>query len=107
MRRSLLDGSFGFALHGGRFTLDYGALSATDGAAGYSCGGKVTSNFELETDLSRLRLPFVIGLERPAVYEVFTAADNDLDEARFDVFTPKPFRDPFEPNNIADGGAVS
>ena len=99
VRRSLLDGSFGFALHGGRFTLDYGALSATDGAAGYSCGGKVTSNFELETDLSRLRLPFVIGLERPAVYEVFTAADNDLDEARFDVFTPKPFRDPFEPNN--------
>jgi hypothetical protein len=99
LHRSLLDGSFGFALHGGRFTLDYGALSATDGAAGYSCGGKVTSNFELETDFSGLRLPFVIGLERPAVYEVFTAADNDLDEARFDVFTPKPFRDPFEPNN--------
>jgi len=99
VQRSLLDGSFGFALHGGRFTLDYGALSATDGAAGYSCGGKVTSTFELETDFSRLRLPFVIGLERPAVYEVFTAADNDLDEARFDVFTPKPFRDPFEPNN--------
>ena len=99
LHRSLLDGSFGFALHGGRFTLDYGALSATDGAAGYSCGGKVTSNFELETDFSRLRLPFVIGLERPAVYEVFTTADNDLDEARFEVFTPKPFRDPFEPNN--------
>ena len=99
LRRSLLDGSFGFALHGGRVTLDYGELTATDGAAGYSCGGKVTSNFELETDFSRLRLPFVLGLERPAVYEVFTAADNDLDEARFDVFTPKPFRDAFEPNN--------
>lgn len=99
LRRSLLDGSFGLALHGGRLTLDYGPLSATDGAAGYSCGGAVTSNFELETDFSRLRLPFVLGLERPAVYEVFTAADNDLDEARFDVFTPRPFRDEFEPND--------
>lgn len=98
LRRSLFDGSFGFSLHGGRFTLDYGALSAADGAAGYSCGADVTSGFELETDLSRLRLPFVIGLERPAIYEVF-GADNDLDGARFDVFTPRPFRDAFEPND--------
>jgi hypothetical protein len=104
IRRSLLDGSSGFALHGGRVTLDYGELTATDGAAGYSCGGKVTSGFELETDLSRLRLPFILGLEKAAVYEVFTAADNDLDGARFDVFTPKPFRDPFEPNNTRPAG---
>jgi hypothetical protein len=40
LRKSLLDGGHGFALHGGRFSLDYGTLSATDGAAGYSCGGK-------------------------------------------------------------------
>jgi hypothetical protein len=99
LRRSLLDGSLGPALHGGRFTLDYGALSATDGLAGYSCGGKVTTGFELETNLSALRLPLVLGLERPAVYEVFTAADNDLDNERFDVLTPRPFRDEFEPNN--------
>jgi hypothetical protein len=99
LRRSLLDGSHGFALDGGRFTLDYGALSATDGLAGYSCGGKITTGFELETNLSALRLPFVLGLEKPAVYEWFTAADNDLDNERFDVLTPKPFRDEFEPNN--------
>jgi Bacterial pre-peptidase C-terminal domain len=99
VQRTPFDGSSGFALHGGLFTLDYGTLSATGGAAGYSCGGKVTSNFELETDLSRLRLPVVIGLERPAIYEVFTAADNDLDGARFAGLTPKPFRDAFEPNN--------
>jgi hypothetical protein len=96
--RTPFDGSSGFALYGGLFTLDYGTLSATDGAAGYSCGGKVTSNFELETDLSRLRPPFLIGLERSAIYEVFTAADNDLDGAFFGGFTPKPFRDAFEPN---------
>ena len=97
----------GFALHGGRFTLDYGTLSATDGLAGYSCGGKVTSDFELETDLSALRLPFVLGLDKPAVYEVFTAADNDLDDARFEVITPKPFRDPFEPNDTSPTAARS
>ena len=104
IRRSLLDGSRGLALHGGRVTIDYGDLSATDGAAGYSCGGKVTSGFELETDFSRLRLPFVLGLDKAAVYEVFTAAENDLDGSRFDIFTPKPFPDPFEPNNTLPSG---
>ena len=99
LRRSLLDGSFGFAVHGGRFTLDYGALSATDGLAGYSCGGLVNSGFETEIDLSRLRLPVILGLEKPAVFEVFTAADNDLDGSRFDVLTPRPFRDVFERND--------
>ena len=99
VKRGLLDGSFGFALHGGRFTLDYGAISANDGAAGYSCGGKQTTGFELETNLSALRLPFILGLDKPAVYEVFTTADNDLDGEHFDVLTPKPFVDAFEPND--------
>ncbi len=100
LRDSLLDGSHaGFALHGGRFSLDYGALSATDGLAGYSCGGKTTTGFELETDLSSLRLPIVLGLQKPAVYEFFTTQDNDLDDERFEVLTPKPFRDEFEPND--------
>jgi hypothetical protein len=87
--------------NGGRFTLDYGALSATDGAAGYSCGGKLTSGFELETNLSRHRL---IEKRKAAVYEVFTAADNDLDGERLDVLTPKRFRDVFEPNNAVPTG---
>ena len=86
---------------GGRFTLDYDDLSATDGAAGYSCGGKTTSGFELETNLSRHRL---IDVRRPAVYEVFTNADNDLDGERLDVHTPKRFRDVFEPNNTVPTG---
>ena len=46
-----------------------------------------------------LRLPVDPGPQSAAVYEVFTAADNDLDNARFHVLTPRPFRDEFEPNN--------
>ena len=100
LRDGLFDGSGpGLALHGGLFSVDYDTLSATDGLAGYSCGGKVTSGFELESDLSALRFPIVLGLHKPAVYEVFTAADNDLDDERFEVITPKPFRDEFEPND--------
>jgi hypothetical protein len=100
LRQSPFDGSvFNFALHGGQYSVDYDTLSATDGLAGYSCGGKVTSGFELETNLSSLRFPIVLGLQKAAVYEIFTT-DNDLDDERFEVFTPKPFRDEFEPNNI-------
>ena len=99
LRRGLLDGSHGPEIQGGLFTLDYGVLSATDGLAGYGCGGKTTTGFELETDLSALRPPIVLGLERPAVYEWFTAADNDLDNERFVVLTPRPFRDELENND--------
>ena len=62
LHRSLLDGSSRLTrctAAGSR--LDYGALSATDGLAGYSCGGKMTSGFELETDLSGLRCRRSIG----------------------------------------------
>ena len=85
-------------IQGGLFSLDYGAIAAADGLAGYSCGGKVTSAFELERDLSAMRLPIVLGLNEPAVFERFTT-DNDLDDTRFEVVTPRPFRDVFEPND--------
>jgi hypothetical protein len=99
LRQSPLDGSlFNFALHGGAVSLDYDGLTATNGLAGYSCGGQTTSGFETETDLSKLRVPVVLGLQKPAVYELFTT-DNDLDNERFEVLTPKPFRDEFEPND--------
>ena len=99
LSRTPFDGSSGFALHGGIFSLDYGAISATDGLAGYSCGGKTTSGFELETNLSALHPPVVVGLDKPAIYELFSTGDNDLDNEHFVVITPKPLRDPFEPNN--------
>jgi hypothetical protein len=79
--------------NGGRFVLEYGGISAVDGAAGYSCGGKTTSGFEPETDLSKHKIPNEV-----AVYEVFIA-DNDLDGQYFDIVTPNPFPDPFEPND--------
>ena len=47
----------------------------------------------------RHKRPFVLPRHEAAVYEVFTASDNDLDGARFDVLTPKRFRDVFEPND--------
>ncbi len=97
---------FGHAHHGGEFTLDYGRLSARGGAAGYSCGGKVASGFEQETNLRRHKRPFVLPRHEAAVYEVFTASDNDLDGARFDVLTPKRFRDVFEPNDGVPTGAA-
>jgi hypothetical protein len=85
-------------VQGGMFSLDYGTIAAAGGLAGYSCGGRVTSGFELERDLSAMRLPIVLGLREPAVFEHFTT-DNDLDDARFVVVTPRPFRDVFEPND--------
>jgi hypothetical protein len=57
----------------------YGGLTAADGIAGVSCGGAITSGFELPTDLNasgdRLDLH-----DQPAVYEVF-AAGNPVDLA--------------------------
>ena len=39
---------------GNPFSITYGALSAADGLAGYSCGGALTSGFEQESDLSAI-----------------------------------------------------
>ena len=40
---------------GNPFSITYGAMSAKDGLAGYSCGGALTSGFEQESDLSAIR----------------------------------------------------
>jgi len=58
--------------------VDYYNLSATDGLAGVSCGGAVTSGFETASDLSAFA-PSRINLHnQPAVYEQFGVAANDL-----------------------------
>ena len=79
----------------GRFSLDYGQLSATDGAAGYSCGGRLTSGFEKETDLSADGDGRLGGLRDAAVFEVFTRSDNDLDNRQFEFVSPQHFVDEF------------
>ena len=55
-----------------QITLSYGELSATDGLAGVSCGGTITSGFETPVDLSSLADRFRINLLfQPAVFERF------------------------------------
>lgn len=82
-----------------RLSLAYGSVSATDGLAGYSCGGRITSGFELEQNLSSLGLNTSASLFNAAMFEVFTAADNDLDNRTFNFVTPAEFSDYFEPND--------
>ncbi len=86
-----------------RFTIAYGDMTATDGLAGYSCGGRFTSGFEQERDLSRLAWRTIDGEDEVAIFETFTAADNDLDNRTLRFLGPEDFRDPFEPNDSATG----
>ena len=64
----------------GRFSISYENLSATDGLAGYSCGGRITSGFERETDLSKAARRTIDGDGETAIFEIFNAVpgDNDL-----------------------------
>lgn len=79
--------------------ITYGALTATDGLAGVSCGGNVASGFERVTDLSqgndRRNLK-----DQPASFELF-GPGNPLDLAgRTLKFNAKAkFDDEFENNN--------
>jgi hypothetical protein len=57
---------------------EYGDLTATDGLAGISCGGAVTSRFEAPTDLSSYYPDRVNMQPQPAQYEVFASGTNDL-----------------------------
>jgi len=57
-----------------QITLSYGDMTATDGLAGVSCGGKITTGFETAVDLSSLADRFRINLLfQPAVFERFTS----------------------------------
>ncbi|MCG8607809.1 hypothetical protein MJD09_22845, partial [bacterium] len=63
----------------GSFNIDYGTMSATDGLTGRSPG---LGNFTIdpgEIDVSTATQP-ITGLENEAVYEIFTASDNDLSD---------------------------
>lgn len=58
--------------------VDYGALAATGGLAGVSCGGAATAGTEPETDLARLPIGIHLLGATGAVYESFDAGDLDL-----------------------------
>ncbi len=91
--------------HGGsgnEFTVRYGALGATDGLAGYSCGGRITSGFEKETSLRTSPAQSRRTIEtrgKTAVFEIFTAADNDLDDFKLEYEGTSGFDDDLEPND--------
>lgn len=88
--------------------IDWGTLTATDGLAGVSCGGAITSGFEPEIDLSAVAGNINMN-NTTAAYEIFQAADNDLsgDFQRF-VNSDKTFTDAFEPNDtLATAAAIS
>ncbi len=85
----------------GRFSIAYENISATDGLAGYSCGGRVTSGFERETDLSKAARRTIDGDGETAIFEIFNAvpSDNDLANRTLEFDGPRHFRDAFEPND--------
>jgi hypothetical protein len=62
--------------------VDYFEMSASDGLAGVSCGGVVTSGFETASDLSAFA-PSRINLHnQPAVFEQFSfSSPNDLGDS--------------------------
>ena len=100
LHRSLLDGSFGFALQRPV------RRSTTARSAPPTAPPATAAAARLDVGLRAGDRPragcaaVVIGLERPAVFEVFTRQPTTISTSRrFEVFTPKPFLDPFEPNN--------
>ncbi len=82
------------------FTVTWGAMTATDGLAGYSCGGRDTSSYETQSDLRDTS--FVVGLQKAAVYQRFVPAGspNDLDNhSVFFIAPPLPLQDLIESGN--------
>lgn len=88
--------------------VEYGDISATDGLAGLSCGGLVTSQFENEENLRTHGSRRTINMNgRTAAFEIFdpltgtgSGDPNDLDGYEITFSNIKRgFDDAFEPNN--------
>ena len=81
--------------------VDYFEMTATDGLAGVSCGGAITSSFEQPSDLSSYS-PSRINLHnQPAVYEQFGVAANDLADSTVRYNGTTNYNDNWaEPNDV-------
>ena len=77
-KRGLLGWLFGDAEVGSAFSVSYGDVSALTGVAGFSCGGRETSGFEDESDLSALGR-YVVAFGRTAVFEEFAFGPEGTD----------------------------
>ncbi|MEL7312332.1 MAG: hypothetical protein AAFN07_12520, partial [Pseudomonadota bacterium] len=83
------------------FQITYGDLTATDGLAGYSCGGLNTTGLEEQSDLSAFTKAINTN-QIAAVYEQFGfASANDLAGSTLRFLATRKFRDRYEPNNSA------
>ena len=86
-----------------RFTNSYGAVSALDGIAGFSCGGRYTSGYEKTTDIGATST--INARTKSALWEKFAEGGNAFDLAN----TSQTYNGPGEPlrdvlengNNIA------
>jgi hypothetical protein len=80
------------------WTTTYGAVSATGGLAGFSCGRRVTSGFELPSPPT----PVVPAEQRAAVFTPLDAAHDELSQRTFVFAGPRGFRDTFEGKDPQD-----
>ncbi|MEM1438368.1 MAG: hypothetical protein AAF545_08550 [Pseudomonadota bacterium] len=83
------------------FTISYGTITASDGLAGYSCGGALNLGAETPVDLTASDLGFE-SQRQPAVFELFSFFDpNDTSGStfRFGTFTPT---DAYEENDFIE-----
>jgi hypothetical protein len=79
----------------------YGNITAQDGLAGVSGGGKITSGFETESDLSSFSPDRINLHNQPAMYEVFSYSDpSDLADSTVRFNGTTDYNDNWaEPNN--------
>lgn len=95
--------TFTFTLHRSSNQVDvaYGGVTLTGGIAGLSCGGRVTTGFEAESDLTSLIVPNQTINSRggSAIFENFSAADLDLGGKTLFYNAPNSFKDTSEPND--------
>ncbi len=83
-----------------RVELTYGDITARDGLAGISCGGRVTNAREKEVDLSRVAGRATYNARnQTAVLESFDGNDNDLSGRVLTFNAPNAFKDLDEPND--------
>lgn len=93
---------------GNRFEVAYSGGTATDGIAGFSCGGGITSELETAIDFSS-RPGLMTPTGATAFYEVFNAANpNDLINGHGFAFTKTfSFSDVYEDNDsLADATKI-
>ena len=83
-----------------RVDVSYGTVTAKGGLAGITCGGRRTSGFEPEVDLSAVAAAEgLIPVRQAALFEYFEDDDNDLTGLTLRYRVRESFPDRAEPND--------